>query len=1396
MMDEDQYTADVIFEVSWEVCNKVGGIHTVISSKTIAAMQVWEDKLIMIGPDIWKGATQHPEFEEDAELFADWRNHAVSLGIHARTGRWKIPGNPPVILVDFTPFFARKNEVFAHLWTRFQLDSLTGGWDYAEPAMFGYAAGKVIESFYHFYLTYSDRIVAHFHEWMTGVGVLYLEEHVPQAATVFTTHATVLGRCIAGNGLPLYENLNQFDAAQEARRFNVLAKHSLEKCAARLADCFTTVSEITGKECLAFLGKAPDIITPNGFDTGIVPDYFLFQEKRMMARRCLLDVASAIKGKAFGDNTLLLLKSGRYEFHNKGIDAFIEALVLLKNQHRGRDILAFVFIPAGHTGYRKDLQSILNGTDGPLLGNRLITHNLMDVGHDAIASAIEKAGLPDGEDGRVHVVYSPVYLNGQDGIYHLSYYDLLPGFDLTVFPSYYEPWGYTPQESVAFHVPTITTDNAGFGDFLLANMPQNDIGHGAAVIVRGEKSLADVSRDIADVVMQFASLTSEQVKMARVSAHALSGKTLWKHLLQNYITAYGRALQKTHTRQASFSHEATVHAFTVSGSTGPAGVPRWRKIFVETRLPESLRPLEEIMKNFWWTWHPETFELFKYMDPIGWEQSAHNPLNMLEQLGTDRLSELENDKDFKSRLDRVYHEFTDYMNKPLKPGPEVAYFCSEYGIYAGLEQYSGGLGILAGDMLKQASDEGYPLVGVGLLYRYGFFKQEVSLHGEQIAGQESQKFTCQPLQPVFDQQGNWLRVNVALPGRTLYAQVRRADVGRTRLFLLDTDIAENRPEDRKVTGQLYGGDRELRLKQELLLGIGGMRLLQSLSLLPDVFHYNEGHVAFASLERIRMLMYDENMSFEEALEWVRATTIFTTHTPVPAGHEIFSEELLRSYVGHFAPLLNISWDRLMQMGNWPNHSRSGQHFSMSLLAANTAVQMNAVSQKHERVSRHMFSGLWEGYGEDELFIGHVTNGVHVPTWVASEWNHSDVDALTSEEIWGKHIALKLQLIQELRARFNRADGGDNRYYKRYAGLFQTVDEKALIVTFARRFVAYKRPGLLFFDQDRLLKIINNARVPVLFLFAGKAHPNDFAGQEEISHLLNLSVSPEFRGKLFFLVNYDMSLAQYLVQGSDVWLNMPRDGMEASGTSGMKAAMNGVLNVSMDDGWWAEAENMDCGWTIKHHISEKNGEDEWDAERLYELLERYIIPDYENTVLKQNSSQWVFKMRNGMKRVRQQFGAGRMLLDYQQKMYLPVNERKQRLLKNDREGLKEITAWRQKLEQAWLGLSVIQTQWHDTANKAMPLGESMCPKITLKLNGIKPEELGVEMLIIRKRKNMTEPFSVLKCTALKGVMSGKDEGTWSGIVQMQKPGVYEYGFRIFPKHPLLAHRQDFCLMKWV
>lgn len=1393
-MEEQKQTADVIFEVSWEVCNKVGGIHTVISSKAVTAMKEWDDRLIMIGPDIWKGTTAHPEFEEDAELFSAWRNHAATQGIVIRAGRWKIPGNPPVILVDFTSFFSQKNEVFAHLWTRYQLDSLTGSWDYAEPAMFGYAAGKVIESFYHFYLTYSDRIVAQFHEWMTGAGILYLEEHVPQIATVFTTHATVLGRCIAGNGFPLYEGLDKFDPAQEARKFNVMAKHSLEKCAAAFADCFTTVSEITAKECVAFLSKRPDMVTPNGFDNTIVPDYFLFQEKRLMARKILLDTASAMKGRSFGSNTLLLLKSGRYEFHNKGIDAFMDALALLKEKHNGRDIVAFVFIPAGQTGYRKDVWNVLNEKEARLSGNCVITHNLMNADHDAIAEAIEKAGLHNGTDGKVHVIYSPVYLNGQDGIYNLSYYDLLPGFDLTVFPSYYEPWGYTPQESVAFYVPTITTDNAGFGDFLMANMPMNDIQHGAAVITRGEKALPEVSMDIAGVIESFADLTAEQVKMARVSAHALSNKTLWKQLLQQYKAAYGIALQKTQLRKTSFSHAATVHQFSVDAGKVQAREPRWHKIFVETSLPPAFKPLREIMDNLWWTWQPKAIELFEYMHPEIWEQCAHNPFSMLEQLSVDRLEILEHDSGFRARLDEVYGLFKEYINRPVQDTFTVAYFCTEFGIYSGLEQYSGGLGILAGDLLKQASDDGFPLIGVGLLYRYGYFKQEVSLHGEQITGMEPQKFTCQPLHPVYDKQGNWLRVSIALPGRTLYAQVRRADVGRTRLFLLDTDIAENRAEDRKITSQLYGGDREIRLKQEMLLGIGGMRLLQMLSISPDIFHFNEGHVAFASLERIRMLMYDENMGFAEAMEWVRATTLFTTHTPVPAGHEIFSEELLRSYLGHFAPLLNISWEKLMQLGNWQNHSPSYQDFSMSLLAANTSIQMNAVSQKHEWVSRHMFSRLWEGYGEDELFIGHVTNGVHVPTWVAPCW--LGADSFSFDAIRENHLQLKKELIAELNMRFKTAGADDNRYYKRYAGFFEKINEDALIISFARRFVAYKRPGLLFFDTDRLQKILAGATMPVVFLFAGKAHPSDYAGQEEIRHLLNLSVSPEFRGKLFFLINYDMELSRFLVRGSDVWLNLPRDGMEASGTSGMKAAMNGVLNLSTRDGWWPEAEDLDCGWTISHHLSEKNGEDEWDAERLYELLENQVVPSYTGFMSKKEPSPWLQKMHNGILGVRSRFNAGRMLADYQHIFYEPIFMRLTALQQNQFEGIRGLAAWKQKVENAWPGLTVLQAKWHDTANKAMPMGESLYPKIILSLNGLTVNEIGVEMLVIAKRKQPSDPFSVLKCAELDGAETSEGEAVWTGSVRMQKPGVYEYGFRIYPKHHLLAHRQDFPLIKWV
>ena len=1403
-MEKSTIAADFIFEVSWEVCNKVGGIHTVLSSKAATVMQEWEDRVVMIGPDIWKGTAAHPEFDEDKFLFADWRHYAAKLGIRARVGRWRIQGSPPVILVDFTPYFQVKNDIFSHLWVRYQLDSLTGQWDYIEPAMFGYTAGKVIESFYHYHLTYSDKIVAHFHEWMTGVGLLYLEENVPQIGTIFTTHATALGRSIAGNGQDLYGDLQRFDPGQEARRFNVLAKHSLERCAARFVDCFTTVSEITAKECAVFLDKTPDVITINGFDTAVVPDYFLFQEKRYISRKKLLDVASALKGKRFADNSILLLKSGRYEFRNKGIDAFIASLGLLKRDYTGRDIVAFIFVPAGHTGFRKDLAAYLHNNSGELQDNHFITHNLLDSDTDPITGALQKVGLTGNDDSHIHVVFSPVYLDGQDGIYDMTYYDLLLGFDVSVFPSYYEPWGYTPQESVAYYVPTLTTDNAGYGTFLLHQMPANDIQHGAMVIERGEKGIDEIKLSIAEAIMTFANLTAEQVKIARLSAHSLSNKTLWKNTILNYKKAFSIALAKTTSRTASFRHELPVHPLAAVGKAKEHHSPKWRKVFVETKLPEELKALEAIMGNFWWTWQPEARHLFAAMHPELWEQCNHNPFGMLEQLSGPRLKELAQDSGFINQLKSVQKRFEAYMEKPMKSLPAVAYFCSEFGIYSGLEQYSGGLGILAGDLLKQASDDGVPMVGIGLLYRFGYFKQDVGLHGDQIALEVPQKFTCQPLHPVMDAKGNWLKISIALPGRTLYAQVRRADIGRTSLYLLDTDISENRPEDRRITGQLYGGDRENRLKQELLLGIGGMRLLQFLSISPDVFHLNEGHVAFASLERIRMLMYDENLGFEEALELVRSSSLFTTHTPVPAGHEVFSEELLRTYLSHFARLLNISWDRLMQLGS-KSANNHPHDFSMSMLAANTCKAINAVSEKHEKVSRQIFAPLWEGYGETELFIGHVTNGVHVPTWLAPEvqsfvqsahLSNDNPEALDEKGLWQLHMRLKRDLLDELKMRFNANTVNGNRFYKRYSAFSDALTEEALIIVFARRFVTYKRPTLLFSDTDRLSRIVESSPVPLMFLFAGKAHMKDGAGQDEIRQLLQLSLSPAFRGKLFFLLNYDMELASYLVRGADVWLNVPKDGMEASGTSGMKAAMNGVLNLSTADGWWAEAGDLDAGWTIPYHGAGRNGEDEWDADMLYTMLEKLVIPEFAARNKQGLPKAWIQKMKHAISGVQSRFNAGRMLDNYTLNYYKPIAAKHQKMRENAFAETTRLTAWKQRITEAWPGIVVVSTALHDTANKALPLGEMLNPMITLDLNGLSAEDVGVEMVIIEKRSHHDDPFTMIASHVLKAKVSKADNVVWSGKIPMEKAGVYEYGFRIFPTHPLLAHRQDLALVKWV
>jgi phosphorylase/glycogen(starch) synthase len=991
-MKKDKISPNYIFEVSWEVCNKVGGIHTVISTKALTLLKDFGDKYVLIGPDVWREDAEHPEFSEDPILLSGWRQQAGSEGLRIRVGRWKIKGKPMVILVDFTTFFAKKDEVFSKFWESYKLDSIAGQWDYIEPSLFGYAAGKVIESYCKYHLTPSDKIISQFHEWMTGSGLLYLREVLPQAGTVFTTHATVIGRSIAGNHQPLYSKMKEYNGDIKASEFNVTSKQSMEKISARYADAFTTVSDLTAKECEQFLQKEVDLVTPNGFEDGFVPDDVSFPAKRKVARKKILEVAGALLGEKLGDDTFLIANSGRYEFKNKGIDLFIDALGKLKQGNSlKRKLVAFILIPANHYGPRKDLVEKLEGTANEIHGENFLSHNLHYAESDPILNRIRTAGLHNQIDESVKVIFVPSYLNGSDGIFNMSYYDLLIGFDLTVFPSYYEPWGYTPLESLAFHIPTITTSLTGFG--LWARDIYKDPGNGIFVIDRDDYNDREVVDGISEAIRIMDQLPAKAVKEAREKAFDISRIALWSNLIDYYYEAFDIALTKVMERVDDFvEHERVEQLPQLEVNLGVT--PVWKRVLVQQNLPENLQALDELSKNLWWCWNQDAIDFFESIDPKLWKETAENPVDLLDRIPFSMLDKLQNDKAFLSRLNHIYEQFKDYMAEKPKEGPTIGYFSMEFGLHDSLKIYSGGLGLLAGDYLKEASDYNYKIIGIGFLYRYGYFKQLMSVAGEQMSVSEQQVFSKTPALPVFDENGEFKKIRIVLPGRNLIARIWQVNVGRVKLYLLDTDIDENQENDRSVTHQLYGGDNENRLKQEILLGIGGIRALRALGLNPDIYHCNEGHAAFTGLERLREFIQDKNHTYPEALEIVRSSALFTTHTPVPAGHDYFSEDLMRAYISHYPVRLKITWNQLMNLGKM--HLNSGsEKFSMSCLAVNLSQEVNGVSRVHGKVSRDMFADMWAGYLSEEIPIGYVTNGVHIPTWISKSWRelyHKELDA--------------------------------------------------------------------------------------------------------------------------------------------------------------------------------------------------------------------------------------------------------------------------------------------------------------------------------------------------------------------------------------------------------------------
>ena len=613
--------------------------------------------------------------------------------------------------------------------------------------------------------------------------------------------------------------------------------------------------------------------------------------------------------------------------------------------------------------------------------------------------------------------------------------------------------------------------------------------------------------------------------------------------------------------------------------------PVWRNLTVKSELPANLKKLDELARNLWWVWNSEAKSMFHYLDRELWRASGENPVMMLNKMSASKLEELSNDAELVAKIDKIYDHFRAYMEQPMrKEFPSVAYFSMEYGLCNALKIYSGGLGILAGDYIKEASDRRIDMTAVGFLYRYGYFTQTLSMDGQQIANYEPQNFNHLPIEPVVDEDGHQMILEVPYPGRVVYANIWKVNVGRMNLYLLDTDLDKNSDFDRSITHQLYGGDWENRIKQEYLLGIGGVLMLKKLGIKAQIYHCNEGHAALLNLQRLVDYVQDEGLSFDEALEVVRASSLYTVHTPVPAGHDYFDEGLFGRYMGEFPAKLGITWNDLMNMGR--ENPDTQEKFSMSVFALNTTQESNGVSWLHGEVSKKMFAGVWKGYAPEESHVGYVTNGVHMPTWAASEWKEyyskvfgpeyldkqeematwAPIQNVPDEEIWDLRMRLKNKFInfvkRDFRATWLKNQGDPTRIMS----IVDKINPDALLIGFARRFATYKRAHLLFTNLDRLSRIVNNEKFPVQFIFAGKAHPADGAGKDLIKRIVEISKMPEFLGKIIFLENYDMTVSKRLITGVDIWLNTPTRPLEASGTSGEKAEMNGLLNFSVLDGW--------------------------------------------------------------------------------------------------------------------------------------------------------------------------------------------------------------------------------------
>ena len=1420
-------TCTTLFEVSWEVCNKVGGIYSVVSSKALQAADHFGDDFYLLGPALKENAHF---VETDEHCWDSLRPILAAKELKCRLGRWDIPGRPKVILVDFSKRY-NSNQLLYDLWSSYGVDSLSGGWDYIEPVMFSYACGEVISAIHETQIQpLGGRSVAQFHEWMCGAGLLAVKKLAPTVGTVFTTHATMLGRALAGSGMDIYKQMRKINPQSEAAAHNITAKCSMESIAAREADCFTTVSRITADEASAFLGRMPDVVTTNGLDMRVIPDYAEDRATPQGLRARLLEKVQPFLRKKLPENTRIFVISGRYEFRNKGIDVFLDALqgVATALGQSDSHVLALCLVMGGHTGLNPatlDGRSTDNGA--PFIS----PFQVWDQPHDPIITSCRRLGLNNAPSDNVQVVFVPAMLNGQDGFLDMSYYDILSACDLGVFPSWYEPWGYTPHESAAFAVPTVTTDLSGFGMWVHDLQEQYSAQGGVAVIPRRQASYGETVEALRVLLLEYASCNTELLAARRKAVHALATHSSWEKFFPHYLSAYEQALEKAEKRDTRKEDQRRMESMSRVLMPTSSNIPYLRTLTAVAKLPEALERLRELAHNMWWSSNLAARALFMALNPKVWDANDHNPILMIESADPQRLKRMACHPEYMAQYTYVMEQFDAYMalpakavNDALRPERPVAYFSTEYGLHESLPIYSGGLGVLSGDHLKSASDLRLPLVAVGLLYKNGYFRQRLNSDGMQVALYPENNFANLPVERVTDPQGAPLEVELDLPGRTLHANIWRVRVGRICLYLMDTDNPKNTENDRMITARLYEADRDFRLRQEILLGMGGVRMLRKLGIVASVYHMNEGHSAFMVIERMRAYMAEHGLSFNEAFERVRSNTVFTTHTPVDAGNERFSTELMERYFSGYAQNLGLSWPDFLRLGRMEGPDRSG-NFEMTVLALKASSHANGVSRLHGIVSQHMWRSLWKGVPIPEIPIGHVTNGIHTPSYVGlpmkqlldahlgADWLRAPANSplwnkvadIPDEDYWAVRVQQKEDLLTVLRSSLPEYMRKYNLPTSMTRKLQERLAPNTLIVGFARRFAPYKRATLLFADPDRLARLLGKADKPMIFVFAGKSHPADQAGIELIQQVIRYSKDQRFLGRIFFIEDYSLAVSRVMAQGCDVWLNNPRRPHEASGTSGQKVPVNGGINLSVSDGWWCEGYNRANGWTIgpvvTTELPSSDQNDYADAESLYSLLEDSVQPLFFEEGNDGLPHRWIEVSKRSLASLTAMYSSGRMVQDYIAHYYGPTALRNQATHSGDLALARHLAEWKQNIPVRFNTLTIIDIIINGAEGDTIACGQPLNVRVRVAPGEMSSGEILAQLVIgpVNAKGDFTRAPDVLRLAPRSnGNGHGNGNGdhlVFEGTYMPTCNGRFAYGIRIMPMTPGLESPLDSGLVLW-